>query len=122
MIRNVKYLLLTLFLTLSLSAHAQTGFADTEKYPKKKGLMLKSKLTFSLTRGQILNAYAEVKKEKEVIVGGETVKRMLFDDVSRTDVDASSIASHVQNTSYNEGKLRVKNQYIRSMDFVQTNE
>ncbi len=79
------------------------------------GAIDKNGSSFSLSRSEILNAYAEEKTETELTINGIATKKMQFNDMPRTDVTASNIASVVKKATYNEGRLRVKTQYINSV-------
>lgn len=83
----------------------------------RTGAIDKGNSTFSMDDAKIINAYAEVKEEKEIVINGRKIKKMLFNDTPRTDVvrdKNKSISEYVSSASYNEGKLRVKEQYIKS--------
>jgi predicted chitinase len=78
----------------------------------------KGNSTFSMDETKIINAYAEIKEEKEVVINGQKVKKMLFNETPRTDVvregENKTISKYVSNESYSDGRLRVKKQYIKS--------
>ena len=74
----------------------------------------KGSSTFSMTTNQIRNAYAEKKIDKIVKINNKQEVKKLFPDNDRSDVTKNNIETIVTDKNYNEGRLRVKEEYIRS--------